>query len=114
MADDESSTDEQAPDESQAKSGDEGQAKDENTSGTDSDSDSDSGAKDGMGSSEEKVERSENDDPDFGTKEDEPANETQMKYLRPLAEKLDEDIPDDMSEKDAASKINEFQDNAAG
>jgi hypothetical protein len=62
----------------------------------------------------ENVERSENDDPEFGKKDDEPANEVQMKYLKPLAEDLDEDIPDDMSEADASEMINDMQDNAAG
>jgi hypothetical protein len=111
MADDESNSDEQAQDEQ-----DETEAKDESTSDTkaESGSESESESEDGESDPEENVERSENDDPDFGAKEDEPANETQMKYLRPLAEKLDEDIPDDMSEADAAAKINEFQDNAAG
>jgi hypothetical protein len=62
----------------------------------------------------ENVERSENDDPEFGKKDDEPANEVQMKYLKPLAEHMEEDIPDDMSEADAAEMINDMQDNAAG
>jgi hypothetical protein len=53
-------------------------------------------------------------DPTFGKKDDEPANEVQMQYLQPLAEETGEDVPDDMSEADAADKINEMQDNAAG
>jgi hypothetical protein len=55
----------------------------------------------------------ESDDASFGKKDDEPANEVQMKYLRPLAEAQQEEIPDDMSEADAADKINEMQENAA-
>lgn len=56
----------------------------------------------------------EDDDPSFGLKEDEPVNDVQMKYLEPLAEEQGEEIPDDMSEKEAADKIDEMQENAAG
>jgi hypothetical protein len=89
-------------------------ARDEASDGSDS-SDADeeeSDAKTGN-NSEDQTPKSEIDDPDFGKKEDEPANETQMKYLKPLAEDMGEEIPDDMSEADAASKINEMQEEAA-
>ena len=101
MADDES-TDEQTEDETkdQASEEDGSAAKSEERSPEEEASESD----------EEEGE----DDPTFGIKDDEPANDVQMKYLEPMAEKLDEDIPDDMSEKDATEKINEMQENAAG
>jgi hypothetical protein len=56
----------------------------------------------------------EDDEPDFGKKEDEPVSDVQMQYLKPLAEDQGEEIPDDMSEKEAADKIDEMQENASG
>jgi hypothetical protein len=64
-------------------------------------------------SGNEAEEAAANDDPEFGVKDDEPANDVQMKYLEPLADEQGEDLPDDMSEADAANKINEMQENAA-
>jgi hypothetical protein len=93
VADDDTQTDEQHTDEQQgsADSADEQQ-----------------------GSEDSAAEVAENDDPSFGKKEDEPANDVQMKYLEPLAEKMDEELPEDMSEADATDKINEMQENASG
>jgi hypothetical protein len=94
VADDDEQTDEQQTDEQ-----------------TDQQSDQQS---DEQGSDDSAAEVAENDDPSFGKKDDEPVNDVQMKYLEPLAEKMDEEIPDDMSEADATDKINEMQENASG
>lgn len=80
---------------------------------TDQAEDDQSDAKTGEDTSGTSEEKADADDPSFGKKEDEPANEVQMKYMRPLAEDMGEEIPDGMSEADAAAKINEMQENAA-
>ena len=117
MADDETETTE-GSEEEKTEGTDEG-ARDEASDGSDDSSDS-SGDEDGEESdaktgknAEDQTPRSDVDDPEFGKKDDEPANDVQMKYLKPLAEHMGEDIPDDMSEADAAAKINEMQENAA-
>jgi hypothetical protein len=78
------------------------------------DDDDDDDAKDQTEDQAEDSSSEEEEDPEFGKKEDEPANDVQMKYLKPLAEAQDEEIPDDMSEADAADKIDEMQENASG
>ena len=96
-----------ADDDDDAKDQTEDQAED--SSSQDGDDAKDQAEDQGEDSSSE-----EEDDPDFGKKEDEPVNDVQMKYLEPLAEEQGEEIPDDMSEADAANKIDEMQENAAG
>ena len=109
MADDEEATDEQTTDEAEESTSDE--AKDSTGDDAKSESGSDGGGDDSGGATSE--EAAKDDDPDFGLKEDEPANDVQMKYLQPLADEQGEEVPDDMSEADAANKINEMQENAA-
>lgn len=110
MADDDDQTKDEADQQDQQdQAGDQGQ-------GGEKDQSDGEGPGEDQGGSEADAERSDNDDPSFGKKDDEPANETQMAYMRPLAEDLGEDLPDvnDMSEAEAAEKINEMQDNASG
>jgi hypothetical protein len=94
-----------ADDEDEDTTKDEATAEDEDSS---SDEAEDSSGEEG--SDEEEAE----DDPSFGKKEDEPVNDVQMKYLNKLAEAQDEEIPEDMSEKEATDKIDELQEDAAG
>lgn len=113
MADDENTETEESTEESSSESTDEG-ARDEASDGSEtSDGDGESSEAKSGENAEDTTPKSDVDDPEFGKKDEEPANEVQMKYLRPLAEDVGEEVPDDMSEADAAEKINEMQEIAA-
>lgn len=112
MADDDDTNDEAKDSGSTDEAEDSGSTDEAKDSGSKDSGSEDSGGDDAGGATAE--EAAADDDPEFGVKDDEPANDVQMKYLQPLAEEQGEEVPDDMSEADAAEKINEMQENASG
>lgn len=62
-------------------------------------------------SAEDSTDESE-DKTDSGRDPDQPMNKSQKMYLEPLAESQESEMKDDMSEADAASKIDTLQEQA--
>jgi hypothetical protein len=52
-------------------------------------------------------------DRDRGRSKDKPMNDSQRRYLEPLAESQDEEVKEDMTEAQAATTIDRLQENAA-